>query len=238
MRIDILEKKELILKWIGENKPKTFISRELKCKNYTLDSYLLKMGIEYGGNPGLKGKISTKRVPVAFYLRNGSLIKSHQLKLRLIRDGVKEKKCEECGRIEWNGKDIPLELHHIDGNSFNNELTNLKLLCCNCHAQTSNYSLSKKWQFKKSAKKSKIKIERPKKEKTIYYCSCGKPKSSNRVNMCKDCKVLHDRKVKNRPSMEELLSQISESNYESVARKYGVSSRTIRDWIIKYNTGK
>ena len=34
---------------------------------------------------------------------------------------------------------IPLELHHIDGNNQNNNLTNLTLLCPNCHAMTDNY---------------------------------------------------------------------------------------------------
>ena len=32
-----------------------------------------------------------------------------------------------------------LELHHIDGNHSNNELSNLTLLCPNCHALTDNY---------------------------------------------------------------------------------------------------
>ena len=34
---------------------------------------------------------------------------------------------------------IPLELHHKDGNRYNNQLDNLMLLCPNCHALTENY---------------------------------------------------------------------------------------------------
>ena len=34
---------------------------------------------------------------------------------------------------------IPLELHHIDGNNKDNSLSNLQLLCPNCHALTNNY---------------------------------------------------------------------------------------------------
>jgi hypothetical protein len=40
----------------------------------------------------------------------------------------------------WNDKPIPLELHHKDGDHFNNELSNLQILCPNCHAQQSNNS--------------------------------------------------------------------------------------------------
>ena len=47
--------------------------------------------------------------------------------------------CENCGLTEWMGKPISLEVHHIDGDSLNNELDNLQLLCPNCHALTENY---------------------------------------------------------------------------------------------------
>ena len=44
--------------------------------------------------------------------------------------------CECCGNSEWLGKPIPLEVHHKNGNSMNNEKSNLELLCPNCHAFT------------------------------------------------------------------------------------------------------
>lgn len=58
----------------------------------------------------------------------------YKLKNRLIEEGYKERKCECCGRTEWNGQPIPLELHHKDGNSYNHSLENLQILCLNCHA--------------------------------------------------------------------------------------------------------
>lgn len=58
---------------------------------------------------------------------------------RLLREGIKDHKCEICGNTEWNGKPIPLQLDHIDGNSHNHILTNLRLICPNCHAQTETY---------------------------------------------------------------------------------------------------
>lgn len=48
-------------------------------------------------------------------------------------------KCENCGLTKWLDKPIPLEVHHIDGNELNSELSNLLLLCPNCHALTENY---------------------------------------------------------------------------------------------------
>ena len=50
-------------------------------------------------------------------------------------------KCMECGWNKTNtySNKIPIELEHIDGNSENNELSNLKLLCPNCHYLTPTY---------------------------------------------------------------------------------------------------
>lgn len=72
-------------------------------------------------------------------IESGGHVSSHRLKLRLIEDGIKEHKCENCGLTEWMGKPIPLELHHKDGNHYNNDLGNLEILCPNCHAQTNTY---------------------------------------------------------------------------------------------------
>lgn len=47
--------------------------------------------------------------------------------------------CRICNNEKWNDKPIPLELEHIDGNSENNKLYNLIVICPNCHAQTSTY---------------------------------------------------------------------------------------------------
>lgn len=46
--------------------------------------------------------------------------------------------CDWCERSKYS-KNIPIELEHIDGNSENNDLKNLKLLCPNCHSLTPTY---------------------------------------------------------------------------------------------------
>lgn len=47
--------------------------------------------------------------------------------------GVKKKKsiCEKCGFVPVHS--AQLDIHHIDHNHFNNDLSNLKTLCANCH---------------------------------------------------------------------------------------------------------
>ena len=62
-----------------------------------------------------------------------------KLKTRLVKEGLKEYKCECCGISEWNGKPLTLQLHHINGIHNDNRLSNLQLLCPNCHSQTENF---------------------------------------------------------------------------------------------------
>lgn len=48
-------------------------------------------------------------------------------------------KCAICGITEWQGKNLSLELDHINGINNDNRLENLRFLCPNCHSQTITY---------------------------------------------------------------------------------------------------
>jgi hypothetical protein len=61
------------------------------------------------------------------------------LKQRLLAEGRKVNRCECCGLTEWQGKPLNMEIHHVNGNGRDNRERNLRLLCPNCHAQTSNW---------------------------------------------------------------------------------------------------
>lgn len=100
------------------------------------------MGVDYRGKQNWsKGKTINRR-SMSFYEyvnRNGVNLGTNKIRLKLLRDGLKEAKCEKCGNTSWHGQPIPLEVHHVDGDKHNNELTNLQLLCPNCHALTPTY---------------------------------------------------------------------------------------------------
>jgi DNA polymerase sigma len=64
-------------------------------------------------------------------------------------------KCEDCGWDKVNSVtgNCPIELEHIDGNSENNSIDNLKLLCPNCHSLTSTYKNLNKGKGRHSRRK-------------------------------------------------------------------------------------
>ena len=90
MRTDILDRKAEILRWIEEERPKSYICQQLGCKQETLNTYLKKMGITYAGQQNKKGqhKGANPYIPAMYYIENDIAILSYRLKEKLVRDGL------------------------------------------------------------------------------------------------------------------------------------------------------
>lgn len=133
--------KEAIEKAVKESFTWADVCRKLGVKPMSgSQSYLKKRAIEMGiddshflGQASNRGKTFTRR-DAKEYCYKGSKEGSHRLKKKLIRDGYKKAICEICGLSEWRGDDLPLELDHKDSDHYNNEISNLQIICPNCHA--------------------------------------------------------------------------------------------------------
>lgn len=229
MRTDILERKDEILQWIEEEQPKVFIAKQLGCKQETLNSYLKKMGIEYAGQQNKKGQQKGPNTykPASEYLGTNKSIKSHELKLKLIKDGIKDDKCEICGIKIWQGVELPLELHHKDGNHFNNNLDNLMILCPNCHSIQNGNSAKNIGNYIKEKKKN-------------YCIDCGK-EISIQATRCEECYHKNTKGQFKIPlnempiTREELKEKIRTIPFVQIANEYNVSDKAITKWCKKFN---
>lgn len=107
----------------------------------TFVKYAKQLGV-YKPNPGRAGiqRTNESYKNALHYIENKLPISSHSLKNKLIRDGAKKHECEMCKNSIWNGKLIPIELDHINGDHFDNALDNLRIICPNCHAQTDTHA--------------------------------------------------------------------------------------------------
>lgn len=234
MRTDILDRKEEILQWIKEEQPKCYIAAQLKCKPETLNHYLKEMNIEYAGQQNKKGQQKGPNVykQASEYLGTDKQIKSSELKYKILRDGLKEYKCEKCGLSTWLNEEIPLELHHKNGNHYDNNFDNLIILCPNCHALEENRQTKIDYDNK---------IQDKQREKKKNYCiDCGKEIYSTSLR-CEECYHKSTRGIftisldEMPVSREELKQLIRTTPFTKIGEKFGISDNGIRKWCDKFN---
>ena len=72
------------------------------------------------------------------FVENGPLLGGPAITKRLLARGWTYD-CSVCGISEWCGRALVLHLDHINGVNNDNQLSNLRLLCPNCHSQTDTY---------------------------------------------------------------------------------------------------
>lgn len=78
-------------------------------------------------------------MPIEDLLVVGRRTNRTHLKLRLLKAGLKENRCERCGITSWDGEPLVMHLHHVNGDGTDNRLQNIQFLCGNCHSLTDTY---------------------------------------------------------------------------------------------------
>ena len=158
--------------------------------------------------------------PLEEYLVSGSTMSSTKVRNRLLKEKIKEHRCERCKNTKWEGQAIPLQLHHINGNRNDNRLENLQLLCPNCHTLTDNYC-------GKNIKKIVVK-----------HCKlCGKEikKTSTYCEECFHSKVQAKNTQVVKPSKLELINDFKEfGSFRGICKKYLVGHKKVEEWFESY----
>jgi hypothetical protein len=136
--------KELVIEASQTTNSATEAAAKLDIKYDTYKKYAIKYGVFKTNQAGI-GVSKPKqdnigKIPLIDILEGKHpQYQSNKLRLRLLSEKVFIHRCSGCDLELWLGNPIPLELDHIDGNSSNHLLENLRLLCPNCHALTSTY---------------------------------------------------------------------------------------------------
>jgi len=230
--------KECLEKIIKEKKTITSIGKELGFTMKTPFDYRCAEYILQKNNIEIKKKKSgtKQKYDLSKYKSNNSL------KERLLIDNILKNECSMClsGFIH-NNLPMNLQLDHIDGNNKNNTLSNLRILCYNCHTQTITFAKPKKNinivnKVPDTEKNLDIDIII---ESTKYCIRCNYKlcDSKRKTNMCSRCSSLTQRKVE-RPSMDVLIDNIKNMGYKNTGKMYGVSDNAIRKWIKFYEDEK
>lgn len=205
-------------------------------------------------NVGIRYQSPAKQKLEDVLVEKSTYRSSTKLKRRLIIEGLKEEKCEECLLSEWLNKKIPLELHHKNGNNMDNRLENIQLLCPNCHAQTDTYRSKNRTSVlselradefinsssTESDKTITTKVKKNIKEKNVKVktkcLNCEKEcRRTDTLYCCLDCYKEARKNVSSVPKVPELLSAFKElKSFVQVGKKFGVSDNAVRKWCKNY----
>ncbi len=119
---------------------------KLKLHFNSFKKRALELGCYKPNQAGIGIRKNTPKIPLIDIIEKNLFphYQSFKLKKRLLGEGIKKNKCETCGITIWNGTQIQMELHHKDGNRTNHLLSNLQMLCPNCHSQTDNFRAKNK----------------------------------------------------------------------------------------------
>ncbi len=135
----------------------------------------------------------TQKTPIEEFLVANRHVNSSPFKKRLLREGILAEICALC-KIgpKWNGKDLVLQLDHINGDHKDNRLSNLRILCPNCHTQTSTFCTR---NVKKDP--SVCPICKGSKQKKSKQCQTCYQKSRSSPAKCIDCDC--EKKINDNP---------------------------------------
>jgi 5-methylcytosine-specific restriction endonuclease McrA len=110
-----------------------------RIKQFEIDTSHFHGPLWSKGKTWSKNKDLSSRLVKNSCYSSGLPYSSYKLKIQLLKLKIMAPVCVMCDLTKWLDSDIPLELHHINGDKFDNRIENLQLLCPNCHSFTDNY---------------------------------------------------------------------------------------------------
>lgn len=206
----------------------------------------------------LKEYITSKRRSLDDVLSRSELRLNPSDKKTIRDSGLLGNSCSACGiGNQWNDLPLTLQIDHVNGDPTDHRIENLRLLCPNCHSQTSTFG-RKGYTSSNVCVDCGVVVSRN--HKLCKKCSWdkrmreGNPLVSNKTlnkkqALCMDCGVhVHPKAIRcrtcagnsrttggKRPSEAQLRDDISTMTWRDVGKKYGVSDTMIRRWVKFYN---
>lgn len=170
-----------------------------------------------------------------------------EIKKKIIKDDLIKYECKLCSnKGDWLSQPLSLHLDHIDGNRYNNLLSNLRFLCPNCHSQQPTSHVNYKYG-KKIVTENEV-VDVAKSCKTVREILINLKLSDNNNGYSKIRKILSKHNLSDKfpegnrlkrtrkvewPSKEELESLVEIMPVTKIAKRYNVSDVAVKKWCVK-----
>ena len=224
----------LIKRLIKDVSDDQFIRAVNSSKTYT--EIAKKLGAYYSNAPSVVKRrieqlnidfkpVSPRYEPDDVFFSEHHYHTSHTLRSRLLKVKDREYVCAVCGHPPvWNGRSLTLEVDHINGDSSDCRLANLRWICPNCHSQTGTYRRGNSGS-----------------PREYYYhrvciiCHKEFKSTSRHAKYCsKEC---YRKAFTKKPPIDkdDLIKRLRQTSFVQVGRDFNVTDNTVRKWCRKYN---
>ena len=169
------------------------------------------------------GALTNKKRPEEILVktsRSSWRTKGHQLRRAMIEVGFAYM-CAVCkiGPL-WNGAELALQVDHINGDSRDSRIENVRFICPNCHSQTHTFGARTRRKERR--------------------CGCG-TLAARYGQFCYQC--ASENNCSDRPSRRKiswpeisiLVRMVEDTSYSAAARSLGVSDNAVRKHIRRHS---
>lgn len=169
---------------------------------------------------------------------NKTVLRRAEQKRKLI-----EKRGGKCSRCGYCKNASSLDFHHVNPSTKNGnigwiinfhkfsdaeqEAEKCELLCKNCHSEEHNPELEI------VVTEGIVKYKNKELASIKENCDLCNQYAGGKSFCSQRCAKIASRKIKNRPTKEELLNLMLTLSWTQIGRKYGVSDNAIRKWARK-----
>lgn len=183
-------------------------------------------GLTSATHKSIAAQSATASTPNAEVFKIGSTYAPGKLKKRLLMVG-RPYACVTCGISDWLGSSLTLHVDHVNGDTSDNRLENLRFLCPNCHQQTPTWGSGMQFVINSSAPKRTLR-------KVMKCAVCDNSRVANSKSLCWSC-FNSNRPTKIMwPDIDVLLSSIKKSSMLATSKVLGVSDKAVAKHLKKY----
>lgn len=128
--------KKLVAEKVAKCNSLSKAAKELGVSRHKVTLVVKELGLDTSHMRAARGRDK----PIESYFVKGDKRTNGVIRRKVLENELIEYICSECSQQPlWNGKELTLDLEHINGDPTDNRLENLTFLCPNCHSQTSTY---------------------------------------------------------------------------------------------------